>query len=139
MSKEHLKDKFVQLRIEGKPFEAIAKELAVSKTTLIRWSKESNIKDTITTAKLMRQQKILITYEQNLDSKIEFKAKILQKMKKELEKRDLSKLRVPELVKLITTVENSLNALTPKHEFRDPSILEMPDLSGETFTFNPEE
>jgi len=54
MTKDEKKEQFVELRIKEETFESIAKELEVSKQTLINWSKEYEINTTITTAKLMK-------------------------------------------------------------------------------------
>lgn len=92
MSKQNLKEQFVELRIKDETFESIAKQLSVSKQTLINWSKEDEIKETITTAKLMKYQNILRIYELNRQAKIEYLAELSKKVKDEVIKKDFSKV-----------------------------------------------
>ncbi len=117
MSKEDTKEKFVELRVAGETFEAIAKKLEVSKQTLINWSKEDAIKETISTARLMKYQSILKIYEQNRQGKIEYFASLSKKMKDELKTRDLSKVRTENLLKLILGNDEKLSKLIPSHEY----------------------
>ena len=117
MSKQDTKEKFVELRVAGETFEAIAKKLEVSKQTLINWSKEDAIKETISTARLMKYQNILKIYEQNRHSKIEYFASLSKKMKDELKTRDLSKVRTENLLKLILGNDEKLSKLIPSKEY----------------------
>jgi DNA-binding XRE family transcriptional regulator len=68
MNKEELKDKFLEMRINGETFEFIATELKVSKQTLINWSKENDIKESLQIARTIKYQKILKIYKQNRDT-----------------------------------------------------------------------
>ncbi len=117
MSNQDLKEKFIELRIQDETFEAIAEKLKVSKQTLIKWSKEDEIKETITTAHLMKYQSILKIYEQNRQGKIEYFASLSKKMKDELKKRDLSKVRTENLLKLILYNDEKLSRLIPSKEY----------------------
>ena len=139
MSKEDLKEKFLALRIQGRTFEAIAKELSVSKQTLINWSKEDEIKEAILTAKLMRYQSILAIYKQNREAKIEYFAELSKKAKEELSKRDLSELSVDKLFKLVTDAEEKLSDLIPTYQYGG-SFLELDILETyPSFTLDPED
>jgi len=89
MSKDQLKDKFIELRIKGETFDSIAKELKVSKQTLINWSKERNIKETITAAQLIKYQSILKMYKHNREGKINYFYELLKKLKEEFNSKDL--------------------------------------------------
>ena len=133
--KQDSKEKFVELRVSGETFEAIAKKLEVSKQTLIKWSKEGEIKDTITTAQLMKYQSILKIYEQNRQGKIEYFASLSKRMKEELETRDLSKVRTENLLKLILDSDEKLSKLSPSKEYRDNLLIEI----NPSFFFEPED
>ena len=138
MSKQDLIEKFVELRIAGETFEAIAKKLEVSKQTLIKWSKEDEIKETVTTAKLMKYQSILKIYEQNRQSKIEYFASLSKKMQDELKTRDLSNVRTENLLKLILSSDEKLSKLTPSKEFGGEYMDFLID-TNPSFLFNPED
>ena len=138
MSKEDTKEKFVELRVAGETFEAIAKKLEVSKQTLIKWSKEDGINETITTAKLMKYQSILKIYEQNRHSKIEYFASLSKKMKDELKTRDLSKVRTENLLKLILGNDEKLSKLIPSKEYGGGYTDFLLDINP-SFFFEPED
>jgi len=138
MSKQDLRERFIQLRIKGETFERIAKELFVSKQTLINWSKEDDIKETIATARLMRYQSILEIHKQNREAKIEYFAELTNKLKQELEKRDFSKVPTEKLLKLILDSEDKLNELIPSQEFGG-GYVDFTFENNPSFTFNPVE
>ena len=138
MNKQDLKERFVELRVAGETFEAIAKKLEVSKQTLIKWSKEDGINETVTTAKLMKYQSILKIYEQNRQSKIEYFASLSKKIKDELKTRDLSKVRTEILLKLILGNDEKLSKLIPSKEYGGlytDLLIEM----NPSFFFEPED
>lgn len=62
----------------------LARRLSVSKQTLIKWSKETNVKEAIDAVRVMRYQSILKAYEQDRLSKIECFVQLDQKVKSEL-------------------------------------------------------
>ena len=53
MNKQEVKDKFVELRIAGETVDTITKTPKVSQQTLINWSKEIQVREASTTARLM--------------------------------------------------------------------------------------
>jgi len=134
-------DKFLEMRIEGETFDSIAKKLKVSKQTLINWSKEKNIKDTIQAGKLMKYQSILKSYQLNREAKIEKLAILSKRINEELAKRDLSDIPTEKLLKMAILQESRLDKSIPKQLFRDKSALYDQDyLDAEaTFYFNPED
>lgn len=138
MSKQDTKEKFVALRVAGETFEAIARKLKVSKQTLIKWSKEDGINETITTAKLMKYQSILKIYEQNRQGKIEYFASLSKRMKDELKTRDLSKVRTENLLKLILGNDEKLSQLIPSKEYGGGYTDFLTEMSP-SFFFEPED
>ena len=104
----------------------------------INWSKEKEIKETISAAKLTEYQSILKIYEQNRKAKIEYFAELSQKIKKELIQRDLSRIPAEKLFKLALESEEKLRALVPCQEFGGG----FPDFDFEanpSFTLNPKD
>ena len=80
MNSQKKKEKFLELRIEGETYESIAKELSVSKQTLINWSKEKEIKDAIEIARSIRFQSILKQFKATKKDKIEFYLSSLKRL-----------------------------------------------------------
>lgn len=138
MTKDQQKEKFIELRIGGETFDNIAKELEVSKQTLINWSKEDNVKETITTGKCIKYQSILKVYEQNREAKVDFFCKLIQNAKKELLNRDLIKLQTDKLYKLILDSENRLKELTPSQTI-GTDIFAFDMEKDSTYIFDPED
>lgn len=111
MKKEESKDKkdqFVIKRgLEGKSFDTIAKELTVTKATLIKWSKEleEDISD------LMNFEKERITEKYKAGKKIRFEAmlEIRNKILEEIKKRNLSEVSFGSLMKNFVEVEKILD------------------------------
>ena len=83
-NRQEKKDEFIELRIKGETFESLARRLSVSKQTLIKWSKETNVKEAIDAVRVMPYQSILKAYEQDRLSKIECFAELAQRVKSEL-------------------------------------------------------
>lgn len=138
MSKEELKDKFLEMRINGETFEFIAKKLSVSKQTLINWSKEDIVIETIDVARLIKHQKILQTYGQQRDAKIEYYSHLLKKLKDELLERNFSNLQAEKLLLVILNCENELRKLTVVQMFGGDDIIKW-ETTQPSFTFNPED
>jgi len=138
MNKEELKEKFIEFRINGETFESIAEKLNVSKQTLINWSKDDLVKETISTARLIRHQKLLQGYGQNRDAKIEYYSSLLKKLKDELEKRDFSSLTSEKLLTVIINCENELKKSVVIRIFGGDDIIKFDSIQP-SFTFNPED
>lgn len=56
-------ERFVELQIEGKSFDAIAKELKTAKQTLIEWNKRFDVRDTIITEKALKRNALVKQFE----------------------------------------------------------------------------
>lgn len=138
MTHQKKKEEFLALRIAGETFQAISEKLGVSKQTLINWSKEAEIKESISTARLIHYQKILRLHEQNREAKIEFFACLAHKVKQELMSRDLSEVPADKLLKIILDSEAKLNDLVPAREFGG-DFQEIDFGGNPSFYFNPED
>ena len=82
------KETFIDLRAEGKSFDTIAKEINISKPTLIKL--EYELKRKITELEFIKYQTIIEKYKLNKSSRIESLSKQLKKINEELDKRDYS-------------------------------------------------
>lgn len=93
------KERFIELRAEGKAYSEIAIELNVSKPTLIAWSKElsmeiSNLR-TVEMEALF--QKCLVAKEK----RIALFGKMLERIATEVEKRELSDMETGKLFEIL--------------------------------------
>jgi len=139
MNKEEQKIKFTELRIKGDTFESIAKQLKVSKQTLINWSKCDEIADAIRIAKLTKYQNLLKSYELTKHNKIEHLAILGKKAKEELLKRDLTNISTEKLLNLFLILTTKLKEEVPTHQYGGECILEPIFGITPSFTFNPED
>jgi len=139
MNKEDQKLKFTELRIKGDTFESIAKQLKVSKQTLINWSKCDEVKETISTSKMIKYQNLLRTYDLSRDSKIEHLATLAKKAKEELLNRDLSNVPTEKLVNLFFSLTTKLKEEIPTYTYGGELPFGAFLDAKPSFTFNPED
>ena len=139
MTKEQKKEEFIRLRIEGETFENIAKELGVSKQTLINWSKEGRVKSTIDMARISKYQSILKVYELNREAKVTFFAELINKVKEELLKRDISDYSFEKLFNVLIGSQKEVRALIPEKNFSDEDEFDPMNLVNPSYIFNPED
>ena len=90
MKDTETKNRFVELRATGLSFSAIAKQLKVSKQTLINWSKIHQ--DDILNLKAIETEAIREKYCMTEKARIKMVGKQLEKIKAELDKRDLTEV-----------------------------------------------
>lgn len=139
MNKQDKKDMFIELRIKGETFEKIAKELGVSKQTLINWSKEDEVKVAIDIAHSMRVQSILDEYKLLRNNKIEYYSILAKKIKDELDKSDFSDFKTEKLIDLLLKFENRISELAIKKTFGGENLIDDWSTKGPTFDFDPED
>ena len=128
------KEKFLELRAQGFSYYKIAKELKVSKQTLINWSNEfaielDNLK-TIELDKLQREYFIAKT------ERIKLFGKKLKVLIKEIDNRDLKDLSTEKLLDYLLKFSNILKneevMLTFRKEFIKDIRKKLPDYLMET-------
>lgn len=104
--------KFIELRAKGNSFDRISKKLGVSKNTLIEWSRQ-NQKE-ISTLSNIERDALFEAYKMNQKHQIESLGIQLDKIKAELEKRDLSDISTEKLINIeIKLFENIEKLRTP--------------------------
>ena len=121
MKDQETKERFIELRAKGLSFEKIAKELKVSKQTLINWSKELEIE--IANLKAIELDALQEKYFLTKQAKIELFGEQLQKVKMELEKRDLSKICTDKLFDIFIKLNKHLREEAVEIMFRQLSQL----------------
>lgn len=114
MKDQAVKDKFVELRARGWSFDRIAKELQVSKQTLINWSRELVLE--IRNQRAIEYEALLEQHAMTREKKIEALGLILKRMREELETRSLTTIPTQKLLegilKLIGEVKDIEGELT---------------------------
>ncbi|MDI6766036.1 MAG: helix-turn-helix domain-containing protein [Bacteroidota bacterium] len=110
------KNRFVELRAQGISYEKIATELNVSKQTLISWSKRLQIE--ILNLRAIQLEVLQEKYFLTKEKKIEFIGNILNALKAEADKRDLTKLSDRELLELILKFSEKLDKEVAPDTFR---------------------
>jgi len=111
MKKEESKEKkeqfIVKRGIEGKSFDTIAKELTVTKVTLIQWSKE--LAEDISNLEDFEKEKMIEEYKAGKKIRLEAMLEIRDRVLKEIKKRDLSEVSFGSLMKNFIEVEKILD------------------------------
>ena len=93
------KERFIELRAKGWSFDKIAKEVGKAKQTLIDWSKD--LQDEIANRKALELEALYERYYLLKESRLETFGAMLSKIKKEVERRDLSDVPTDKLLELI--------------------------------------
>jgi len=82
MKDQTVKEKFVELRARGWSFDRIAKELQVSKQTLVNWSRELSLE--IRNRRAIEHEALLEQYAVTQAGRIELLGELLKRLKEEL-------------------------------------------------------
>jgi len=110
------KEQFVQLRARGYSFDKIAEELDTSKPTLIKWQGEMN--EQVKEQQYFELENLLEQYSLMRRNRFEIHSKLLtavfQELENKVQEKKLSKLSIPELLKLAERLENRLEQDTGK-------------------------
>ena len=136
--KDKLFPKFVKLRIDGKSLTEVAKELDVSKQTLINWSKDEEVQNHVRFARQMRVQACLHDLKLNGEAQATFYANLYKKIQDEVLSRDLSNVSTSRLIHMMEKVDERLRKNIKSERFLDSGPLEDPFKKKE-FDFNPME
>lgn len=98
METSELKEKFILLRAKGYSFDRIAKELGKSKQALVNWSKDFD--EEISNLKNMELEALNEQYYLSKRRKIEVLGEFLNKLKAEMDGRDLTLVPTEKLMDL---------------------------------------
>jgi transposase len=123
MKTQETREKFILLRAEGRSFDSIAKELGVSKPTLIKWSQKYERE--INNAQYFVFQNLIEEYKVTKQERIFHLVKQLRKIYDALEKKDYNELSVKELVLLKEKKENELEKLSTNFEYHTGKFIEI--------------
>lgn len=104
-------ERFIELRIEGKSFDDIAKELKTSKQTLLEWNKQFEVRDNIKNQKALKLNALVKQYEFDREQRLKANLEFSQKLHQELASRDLSHIPTPKLLDMALLQENRVKGL----------------------------
>lgn len=98
MKDTETRHRFVSLRAKGLSYDKIAKELEVTKPTLLKWAAE--LSEEISGAKLLELDGLLEQFELAKVSRVKSLATLLKKVEAELDKRDFTNVKTEKLFEL---------------------------------------
>ena len=96
MKDQGVKEKFVELRARGWSFARIAKELKVSKQTLINWSRDLALE--IKNQRAIEHEALLEQYALTREGRIQFLGDLVKKLREEMALRNLTAVPTERLV-----------------------------------------
>jgi len=85
-----IKNKFIEMRAEGRTLSAIAKELGIARNTAVNWSRE--LSEEIAAIKAFKTEEMIEKYRMTKEKRIEVYGNRLLAIQDELAKRDLSEV-----------------------------------------------
>ncbi len=110
------KKKFIELRAKGYSFDKIAKELGKAKQTLIDWSKD--YQEEIANLKALELEAIQEEYYLLKESRLQRLGGILNKLRDEVESRDLSDVPTDKLLDLYLKYDSQVKDEVVEPVFR---------------------
>lgn len=105
-------ESFIQLRIEGKSYDKIAKELNVSKQTLIEWNKNEMVKKNVKEGKSFKLKTLIETHNYDLAKRMQTYLELSERINDELLNRDFTEINTESLLKMSIANDNRLNEIT---------------------------
>jgi predicted XRE-type DNA-binding protein len=91
---------FIQMRIEGKSFDEIAKELNTAKSTLIDWNKKACVKTLIDEGKAFAINNVVKAFQYDRQARLKTMLEISKKINDELKSRDLADISTDKLLQM---------------------------------------
>jgi len=127
MRDQETKERFMVLRAKGKSFSSIAQELNVSKQTLINWSRD--LKGEIENLESIEVEALREKYSLTTQKRLEFLGESLNKIKSELESRDLSQIPTDRLLTMYFGCLKQLQAELRPLDFKSEGEIRKENLS----------
>jgi DNA-binding XRE family transcriptional regulator len=118
MKPQNTKERFIELRAKGLSFDKIAKDLKLSKQTLIDWSKE--LQSEIANLKALELDTLYEEYYLLKENRLQTFGTMLNKIKKEVESRDLSEVPTDKLLDLFLKYNSQLKEELIEPTFKSP-------------------
>jgi transposase len=121
MKSTEKKEAFVQMRAEGMSYHDIAKTLAVCKQTLIDWNKD--LCENIQNLKAIRLDALYEQYALTKEARIKVLGEVLERIKSEISKRDLSDVSTERLFDLFLKMHDAHGKERESLNFLQPPIM----------------
>ena len=102
------KDKFIEMRAEGKTFAQIAKVLGIAHNTAVNWSRD--LCDDISAVEAFKKEELIEKYRMTKEKKLEMYGERLLAIQDELAKRDLSDIPTNKLLDMMIKCEKAFEA-----------------------------
>lgn len=118
------KEKFIELRAQGWSFDKIAKELKKSKVALVDWAKE--YEEEIANLKAIELEALYEKYYLLKEKRIKGFGELLQKLRKEIDTRDLKDISTDKLIDLYNKIY-----LLAKDEYIEPRFKSSTEITEE--------
>lgn len=131
MENANVKQQFMELRAKGYSYEKIAKELKKAKQTLIDWGAE--LRYEIDNLKAVELEELYTKYFMLKENRLQTFGELLDKIKKEAVKRDLSDLPTEKLLELLLKYSGRINEEMTEPQYRSTRKIQ-DEKSMETMT-----
>jgi hypothetical protein len=112
MKDQAVKEQFVEFRARGWSFYRIAKELKVSKQSLVNWSRELSLE--IRNLRGIEHEALLEQYALTREGRIQFLGDLMKKIREELASRSLASVSTERLVDLSLKVGEEWKGVVPE-------------------------
>ncbi len=106
MADSKTREKFIELRAKGLSFDKIAKDLGKAKQTLIDWSKD--YQEEIANLKALELETLYEKYYLQKEARLKTFGEMLNKIKTEIETRDLSEVPTARLLDLLLRYDSQV-------------------------------
>jgi orotate phosphoribosyltransferase-like protein len=116
MKDQETKNKFVDLRAKGLSFDKISKQLNVSKPALLAWSRELSLE--VANAKSLELDLLQEKYALSARQRLELHGQMLEKLKNEIGKRDITTLGTDKLYEMTLKVSAAIEKENLPVEFQ---------------------
>ena len=113
-------ERFIELRAKGLSFDKIAKDLGKAKQTLIDWSKD--YQEEIANLKALELETLYEKYYLQKEARIKTFGDMLNKIKAEIETRDLSDVPTARLLDLLLTYDRQAKEELIEPVFRKKEV-----------------
>jgi transposase len=123
MNDAETQQRFVLLRAEGRSFTRIAEELNVSKPTLIKWSRKYQFE--IQNQRAINLEALQEKWLSSRETRVATLGEQLQKMERELAKRDIASLTTGQLLAFTASLRRQIRQETGDVQFTTP-VSEIP-------------
>ncbi len=111
------KKQFIKLRANGLSYDKIIKEMGKAKATLLKWGRE--LQEEISTARSIELESMYEEYGLLREQRLRFHGQTLQRIREEIESRELSEVPTPRLMELYLKQESQMSLDLEKLSFLD--------------------